>query len=45
VQIAKHFGAEVTGVDTTNKLDMLRSIGADHLIDYTKEDYTKRGER
>jgi len=45
VQIAKHFGAEVTGVDTTYKLDMLRSIGADHLIDYTKEDYTKRGER
>jgi NADPH:quinone reductase-like Zn-dependent oxidoreductase len=45
VQIAKSFGAEVTGVDSTNKLDMLRSIGADHVIDYTKEDYTKIGQR
>ena len=45
VQIAKSFGAEVTGVDSTRKLDMLRSIGADYVIDYTQEDYTKRGQR
>src|SRR4030066_78429 len=38
VQIAKSFGAEVTGVDSPSKLDMLRSIGADHVIDYTQED-------
>lgn len=44
VQLAKHFGAEVTSVDSTNKLDMLRSIGADHVIDYTQEDFTKAGE-
>jgi NADPH:quinone reductase-like Zn-dependent oxidoreductase len=42
VQIAKLFGAEVTGVDTASKLDMLCSIGADHVIDYTKEDFTKK---
>ena len=45
VQLAKFFGAEVTGVDSTKKLDMLRSIGADHVIDYTQEDYTKSGQR
>ena len=45
VQVAKSFGAEVTGVDSTSKLDMLRSIGADHVIDYTEEDYTKIGQR
>lgn len=43
VQIAKSFGAEVTGVDSTQKLDMLRSIGADHVIDYRQEDFTKNG--
>jgi NADPH:quinone reductase-like Zn-dependent oxidoreductase len=45
VQIAKYFGAEVTGVDSTRKLDMLRSIGADWVIDYTQKDYTKSGQR
>jgi NADPH:quinone reductase-like Zn-dependent oxidoreductase len=44
VQLARYFGAEVTGVDSTDKLDMLRSIGADHVIDYTQEDFTQRGE-
>jgi len=44
VQFAKLYGAEVTGVDHTVKLDMLRSIGADHVIDYTKEDFTKNGQ-
>jgi NADPH:quinone reductase-like Zn-dependent oxidoreductase len=45
VQIAKALGAEVTGVDSANKLDMLHSIGADHVVDYHEEDYTKTGER
>ncbi len=45
VQIAKLFEAEVTGVDSTEKLDMVRSIGADHVIDYTHEDFTKSGQR
>jgi NADPH:quinone reductase-like Zn-dependent oxidoreductase len=45
VQIAKSYGAHVTGVDSAAKLGMLTSIGADHVIDYTKEDFTKNGER
>ena len=45
VQIARSFGAEVTGVCGTRNLDMVRAIGADHVIDYTQDDYTRNGER
>ncbi len=45
VQLAKAYGADVTGVDAPGKLDMLRSIGADRVIDYTQEDFTESGER
>lgn len=44
VQLARHLGAEVTGVDSTEKLEMLRAIGAHHTVDYTSEDYTSRDE-
>jgi NADPH:quinone reductase-like Zn-dependent oxidoreductase len=45
VQIAKSFGAEVTAVCSTRNLDMARSIGAEHVVDYTQEDFTKNGQR
>jgi NADPH:quinone reductase-like Zn-dependent oxidoreductase len=43
IQIAKQFGVEITAVDSASKLDMLRSLGADHVIDYKKVDFTKNG--
>jgi len=43
VQIARSYGVEVTGVDSTGKLDMLHSLDFDHVIDYTREDFTKNG--
>jgi NADPH:quinone reductase-like Zn-dependent oxidoreductase len=45
VQLAKAFGARVTGVDSMEKMEMVRSLGADHFIDYIREDFTQRGER
>ncbi len=44
VQLAKHFGADVTAVGNTKSLELLRSLGADRVIDYTREDFTKNGE-
>jgi len=45
LQLAKLYGAEVTGVDNTGKLDFMRSLGADHVMDYTCEDFTKNGQQ
>ncbi len=45
IQLAKVYGAEATGVDNTGKLDFMRSLGADYVIDYTREDFTKRGKQ
>jgi NADPH:quinone reductase-like Zn-dependent oxidoreductase len=45
VQLGKSFGAEVTGVCSTNKVDMVRSVGADHVIDYSQSDFTRTGKR
>ncbi|HWL50734.1 MAG TPA: NAD(P)-dependent alcohol dehydrogenase [Acidimicrobiia bacterium] len=45
IQLAKAFGAEVTGVDHTGKLELMRTAGADHVIDYTKEDFAENGLR
>ena len=43
IQLAKLNGAEVTGVDNSEKLEFMRSLGADHVIDYTRDDFTRNG--
>jgi NADPH:quinone reductase-like Zn-dependent oxidoreductase len=45
IQLAKLYGAEVTGVDNAGKLDFMRSLGAEHVVDYTREDFTKSGKQ
>jgi len=45
IQLAKLAGAEVTGVDNAEKLELMLSLGADHVIDYTREDFTKNGQQ
>lgn len=45
IQIAKSFGTEATGVDSTRKLEIMHTIGADHVIDYTQEDFAQNGEQ
>lgn len=45
IQIAKYYGTEVTAVDSAEKFDLMRSIGADYVIDYTKEDFSKQGKQ
>lgn len=45
IQIAKNYGVEMTGIDNTTKLELMKSIGYDHVIDYTKEDFTRSGKQ